>query len=71
VAESDPNRINALFAQAARLRRDARTTLLPWYRRKLVSLARDIEAKATELDAGLEAPGRRSGGLRTVRPDDR
>jgi hypothetical protein len=68
MAGSDTERINALFVQAARLRREARAAVLPWYRRKLTALARDIEAKATELDAGLEA---RRGGLRALRPDKR
>jgi hypothetical protein len=68
MAGSDTDKINALFSQAAQLRRDARASALPWYRRKLLSLARDIEARATDMDAGLEKPGRR-GKLRTVPPD--
>ena len=43
-------RVNALLADAQKLRRQAQETGLAWYRKRLLQLARDFETKASELD---------------------
>ncbi|HWD27511.1 MAG TPA: hypothetical protein VG387_10125 [Rhizomicrobium sp.] len=42
--------VNALLLNAQKLRRQAQETALPWYRARLLQLARDFETKASELD---------------------
>jgi hypothetical protein len=42
--------VNALLQNAQKLRRQAQETALPWYRERLLQLARDFETKACELD---------------------
>jgi hypothetical protein len=46
--------VNDLLSQARRLRRHAEETMQPDYRAKFLRLARQVEARATEIDA--EAP---------------
>jgi hypothetical protein len=42
---------NGLIAEARKFRRQAEEATLPWYRERLLKLARDLEAKAAELEA--------------------
>jgi hypothetical protein len=44
------SKINALLSNARKLRQHAQETALSWYRKRLLQLARDIEAKASELE---------------------
>lgn len=43
--------VNELLTNARKFRRQAEETTIPWYRRRLLELARDVEAKASELEA--------------------
>ena len=53
----DASSINDLLTSAREFRRQADETTLPWYRKRLLKLARDIEAKAAELEAGQKKKG--------------
>ena len=60
--------VNALLTKARELRRHAQETALPWYRKRLLRLARDVEAKATQIEQGGDAPAPKQKGPDNVRP---
>jgi hypothetical protein len=63
----DDSEVNALLTKARELRRQADETALPWYRQRLLKLARDVEMRAGELEHGEEtAPTKK--GPDNVRP---
>lgn len=49
--------VNELLTNARKFRRQATETTLPWYRKRLLRLARDLEAKAVELEEDEKKKG--------------
>lgn len=65
--EHTDSEINALLTSARKLRQQAEETTLLWYRKRLLTLARDIETRAGELEE-RRGPNPKKKGPDTVRP---